>query len=46
MSGDIVEIPDFKSEKRIYDIFGKNRYAKVTYNKGVGYGWVYYRHNN
>jgi NADH-quinone oxidoreductase subunit G len=33
MSGDIVEIPDFKSEKRIYDIFGKNRYAKVTITK-------------
>ncbi|NPA28139.1 MAG: ferredoxin, partial [Epsilonproteobacteria bacterium] len=33
MSGDIVEIPDFKSNMRIYDIFGKNRYAKVTIKK-------------
>jgi hypothetical protein len=33
MSGDIVEIPDFKSQERIYDLFGQNRYAKVTITK-------------
>jgi NADH-quinone oxidoreductase subunit G len=34
MSGDIVEIPDFKSEKKIYELFGDNRYAKITIRKG------------
>jgi len=33
MSGDIVEIPDFKSELDVYGLFGKNRYAKVTITK-------------
>ena len=34
ISGDIVEIPDFKSEKNIYALFGDNRYATVTLRKG------------
>jgi len=33
ITGDIVEIPDFKADKAIYSLFGKNRYAKVTITK-------------
>jgi NADH-quinone oxidoreductase subunit G len=33
MSGDIVEIPDFKSELDVYGLFGKSRYSKVTITK-------------
>ncbi len=33
MEGDIVEIPDFKSELDVYGLFGQNRYAKVTITK-------------
>jgi NADH-quinone oxidoreductase subunit G len=33
MTGDIVEIPDFKAEMDVYSLFGKNRYAKVTITK-------------
>ncbi len=33
MTGDIVEIPDFKSELDVYGLFGKSRYAKVTITK-------------
>ncbi len=33
ISGDIIEVPDFKSEFDIYSLFGKNRYAKVTLKK-------------
>ncbi len=32
--GDIVEIPDFQSNKNIYALFGDNRYATVTLRKG------------
>ena len=31
--GDIVEIPDFKAEYRIYDLFGQNRYSEVKITK-------------
>jgi len=34
ISGDIVEIPDFQSDKNIYALFGDNRYATVTLRKG------------
>jgi len=34
ISGDIVEIPDFQSDKNIYALFGENRYATVTLRKG------------
>jgi len=33
ITGDIVEIPDFKSELDVYGLFGKDRYAKVTITK-------------
>jgi NADH-quinone oxidoreductase subunit G len=33
MSGDIVEIPDFKSSIDTYRLFGDSRYAKVTIKK-------------
>jgi len=33
ISGDIIEIPDFKSSADVYSLFGKNRYAKVTLKK-------------
>lgn len=33
MSGDIVEIPDFKAEFDVYELFGENRYSKVTITK-------------
>ena len=33
MSGDIVEIPDFKSDSGVVDLFGGRRYAKVTIKK-------------
>jgi len=35
ISGDIVEIPDFQSDKNIYALFGDNRYATVTLRKGT-----------
>ena len=35
MSGDIIEIPDFLSDKNIYALFGDNRYASVTLRKGT-----------
>ncbi len=34
ISGDIVEIPDFLSDKNIHALFGENRYATVTLRKG------------
>ncbi len=34
IAGDIVEIPDFLSDKNIYALFGDNRYATVTLRKG------------
>jgi NADH-quinone oxidoreductase subunit G len=33
ITGDIVEIPDFKADMDVYGLFGKNRYAKVTITK-------------
>ena len=33
LEGDIVEVPDFKSEYDVYSLFGKNRYSKVTITK-------------
>jgi len=30
MTGDIVEVPDFKAELDVYGLFGADRYAKVT----------------
>ena len=33
LEGDIVEVPDFKSELDVYSLFGKNRYSKVTITK-------------
>ena len=33
ITGDIVEIPDFKSDLDVYGLFGKDRYAKVTITK-------------
>ncbi len=33
MSGDIVEIPDFRSDIDTYRLFGDSRYAKVTIKK-------------
>ncbi len=33
LEGDIVEVPDFKSELDVYGLFGKNRYSKVTITK-------------
>jgi len=33
MRGDIVEIPDFKSDRNIHALFGANRYATVTIRK-------------
>ena len=33
MSGDIVEIPDFKAQLDVYGLFGKSRYSKVTITK-------------
>jgi NADH-quinone oxidoreductase subunit G len=33
MSGDIIEIPDFKSSIDTYALFGSSRYAKVTIKK-------------
>jgi len=34
ISGDVVEIPDFQSDKNVYALFGDNRYATVTLRKG------------
>jgi NADH-quinone oxidoreductase subunit G len=33
MEGDIVKLPDFKSAKDIYTLFGRDRYKKVTIRK-------------
>ena len=33
ITGEIVEIPDFKSDLDVYGLFGKDRYAKVTITK-------------
>ena len=33
ISGEIVEIPDFKSEYKVYDLFGKSRYSEVKIAK-------------
>ncbi len=33
LSGDIVEVPDFKAEMDVYSLFGKNRYAQVKITK-------------
>jgi len=33
MSGNIVEVPDFKAEMDVYGLFGKSRYSKVTITK-------------
>jgi NADH-quinone oxidoreductase subunit G len=33
MSGEIVEIPDFKAEYEVYGLFGKNRYSQVKITK-------------
>ncbi|NPA50108.1 MAG: NADH-quinone oxidoreductase subunit G [Epsilonproteobacteria bacterium] len=33
LAGDIVEVPDFLSCYRVYDLFGDDRYAKVTIKK-------------
>ena len=33
MTGDIVELPDFKADLDVYGLFGKDRYAKVTITK-------------
>jgi len=33
MSGNIVEVPDFKAELDVYGLFGNNRYSKVTITK-------------
>ena len=33
MRGDIVEVPDFKSDRNIHALFGANRYATVTIRK-------------
>ncbi len=33
ISGEIVEIPDFKSAYGVYDLFGQNRYAEVKITK-------------
>ena len=33
ITGDIVKVPDFKSAKDVYGLFGKNRYQTVTLRK-------------
>ena len=33
ITGDIVKVPDFKSEHDVYSLFGESRYAKVTLRK-------------
>jgi NADH-quinone oxidoreductase subunit G len=33
IEGDIVKVPDFKSAKDVYGLFGESRYQKVTLRK-------------